>query len=165
MKAFFAILGLALPLLLVNASAQVTVDLSLDQDQFLPGEALPVTVHITNRSGQTLHLGDDGWLTFFVQSSDGSVVLKKMDPPVKSPFDLGNGEVGIKRLDIAPYYLLGHDGTFRISATVHIKDWNSDVTSSAQSFRRIICATSCAFMWKSWMYRMGASLKSTRLAR
>src|SRR5580700_881145 len=91
MKALIAFFGLVLPLLIINAPAQVAVDLKLDQDQFLPGETMPLSVHITNRSGQTIHLGNDGWLTFYIQADNGSVVNKKMDPPVKDPFDLNNG--------------------------------------------------------------------------
>lgn len=134
MKAWFAILGLALPWFLFNASAQVAVELKLDQEQFLPGEAIPVTVRVTNYSGQTLHLGGDGWLTFFIQADDGSLVPQKTDPPVKDPFDLDNGDVGIKRMDLAPYFDLGHDGTYRITATVHIKEWNTDLPSAPQTF-------------------------------
>lgn len=134
MKVFFAILRLVLPLFVLNASAQIAVTLKLDQNQFLPGETLPATVRVTNLSGQSLHLGDDGWLTFFIQADDGSVVLKKMDPPVKDPFNLDNGDVAIKRLDLAPYFSLEHEGSYRVTATVHIKDWNSDITSTPQSF-------------------------------
>ena len=55
-------------LALFRASAQVTVDVLLDQEQYLPNEAMPVAVRITNRSGQPLHLGAEAdWLTFSVQ--------------------------------------------------------------------------------------------------
>lgn len=134
MKAFFAIVCLALPLFVSNAKAQVYVELKLDQEQFLPGEAIPVTIRVTNRSGQSLHLGEDGWLSFLIQAEDGSVVIKKTDPPVKDPFDLENGDIGIKRMNLAPYFSLAHDGTFHISATVHIKDWSTDITSQSQNF-------------------------------
>jgi hypothetical protein len=134
MKALFALLSLALPLFIFSASGQVTVDLSLDQDQFLPGEALQLAVHVTNRSGQLIHLGDEDWVTFFVQSDDGSVVVKKSDPPVKDPFSLDSLEVATKRVDLAPYFNLTRPGTYRVMATVHIKDWNTDVTSGAKSF-------------------------------
>ena len=53
-------LGLWLVLLaaaLSPVSAQVTVELTQEQDQFLPAEAMPVAVRITNRSGQNLRLG------------------------------------------------------------------------------------------------------------
>jgi len=134
MKALIAFFGLLLPLLIINAPAQIAVDLKLDQDQYLPGETIPVSVHITNRSGQTLHLGNDGWLTFFIQADDGSVVIKKTDPPVKEPFDLNNGDVATKRLDLAPYFALNRNGTYRVTATVHISEWDSEISSSPQSF-------------------------------
>ena len=64
MKFSLPIFGLAW-LTLFSAPAQVTVDVVLDQEQFLPTETMPVAVRITNRSGQPLHLGADAdWLTF-----------------------------------------------------------------------------------------------------
>jgi hypothetical protein len=133
MKALFLLIGLALPAFL--ASAQVNIDLTLDQEHFLPGEAVPVSVHITNRSGQTLHLGaDDVWLSFLVESVDGPVVSEKSNPPVYGPFDLGTSEVATKRVDLAPYFALGRDGRYKVTATLHIRDWNTDVTSASQDF-------------------------------
>ncbi len=133
MKALFLSLGLGLVASL--ASAQVSVGVSLDQDHFLPGESVPVYVHITNRSGQTLHLGDDEvWLSFLVESKDGPVVVKKSDPPVYGPFDLGSSEVATKRVDLGPYFALGRDGRYKVTASVHIRDWNQDLTSAPQDF-------------------------------
>lgn len=134
MKVLFTLFSLALSTVFFNASAQVTVDVTLDQDQFLPGEAVPVAVHVTNRSGETIHLGEGDWLTFLIQMDDGSVVVKKSDPPVQYPFDLGSLEVATKRLDLAPYYILGRAGTYKITATVHIKEWNTDITSNSKNF-------------------------------
>ena len=75
-------------------SAQVTVEVTQDQDQFLPGEALPTAVRITNRSGQTLHLGrDEDWLTFSVQARDVEVVPKTGEVPVVGEFDLESSRV------------------------------------------------------------------------
>src|ERR1017187_5062430 len=55
----------------LHASAQVSVDLGLDQEQFLPNEAVRLAVKITNRSGQPVHLGADAsWLTFSVESQE-----------------------------------------------------------------------------------------------
>jgi hypothetical protein len=133
MKALFLSLAIAMPAFL--ASAQVNVGITLDQEHFLPGESVPVHVHITNRSGQTLHLGaDDYWLTFMVESKDGPVVSKKSDPPVIGPFDLGNSEVATKRVDLGPYFALGRDGQYKVTATVHIGEWNKDITSAPQDF-------------------------------
>lgn len=135
MKALFAIVGLALSLCVFNVNAQVTVDVTLDQEQFLPGETLRASVHVTNHSGQTLHLGDDdGWLTFYVESQDGSVVTKKSDPPVKGEFDLDTQLVATKHVDLAPYFQLARPGSYKVTATVHIKDWNKDITSEPKAF-------------------------------
>lgn len=134
MKALFSILCLGLAAFVFDASAQVTVEVSLDQQQFLPGEDLPVTVHVTNRSGQMIHLGDTGWLTFFIQSDDGTVVARKTDPPVNGLFDLNNLDMAIKRVNLAPYFTLQRTGTYRVTATVHIGAWNSDITSGPQKF-------------------------------
>ena len=134
MKVLFSIFCLGLAAFAFDASAQVNVDLSLNQQQFLPGEDLPVTVRVTNRSGQLLHLGDTGWLTFFIQSDDGSVVAKKLDPPVKGLFDLNNADMAIKRVNLAPYFILQRTGIYHVTATVHIGAWNADISSAPQKF-------------------------------
>jgi hypothetical protein len=133
MKALFLSLAIAMPAFF--ASAQVNVGITLDQEHFLPGESVPVHVHITNRSGQTLHLGeDDYWLTFMVESKDGSVVAKKSEPAVVGPFDLGTSEVATKGVDLGPCFALGNDGQYKVTATVHIRDWNKDITSAPMDF-------------------------------
>jgi len=134
MKFFWLILGLAVTPIL-NVPAQVTVSLTLDQDQFLPSEALPVAVHITNLSGQPLHFGaDPGWLTFSVQAADDFIVVKNSDPPVQGEFDLDSSQVATKHVDLEPYFDLRQSGHYQIIATVHIKDWDTDITSPPLGF-------------------------------
>jgi hypothetical protein len=135
MKFSLSIFGLML-LACFSASAQaVNVDLSLEQQQFLPSESLPVAVHITNRSGQSLHLGADAnWLTFDVESADGFIVIKNADAPVVGEFDLGSSEVATKRVDLAPYFTLTQAGRYRVIATVRIKNWNTEISSAPQGF-------------------------------
>jgi hypothetical protein len=128
------ILGLTL-LTLANAPAQVSVEVVLDQEQFLPSESMPVAVRITNRSGQTLHFGADAnWLTFSVESADSFVVIKKSDVPVAGEFDLDSSQMAIKRVDLAPYFVLSQVGRYRIIATVRIKAWNTEITSPPKEF-------------------------------
>jgi hypothetical protein len=135
MKALFLIFGLAFTAFVFDVSAQIDVEVSLDQQQFLPGEAVPVSVRVINHSGQTLHLGDDQeWLSFLVESDDGTSVIKKSDPDVIGPFDLGSSEMATKHVDLSPYYLLTRNGRFKVTATVHIKSWNTDITSAPQQF-------------------------------
>lgn len=134
MKWFWLILGLA-ALLTINVSAQVTVSVALDQNEFLPSETLPVIVHITNMSGQTLHFGaDPDWLTFSVEAVDNFIVVKTANPPVQGEFKLDSSEMATKRVDLEPYFDLKRPGRYHIVATVHIKDWNTDVTSGPTDF-------------------------------
>ncbi|MGA2787107.1 MAG: hypothetical protein ABSF60_06225 [Verrucomicrobiota bacterium] len=137
MKFSLPILGLAW-LTFLSASAQVTVSVMLDQEQFLPSESLPVAVRITNRSGQPLHLGaDTNWLTFSVESMAGAVVVKKADVPVQGEFDVDSSQVATKHVDLTPYYALTREGGYRVTATVRIKAWNTVITSPPQSFNVI----------------------------
>jgi hypothetical protein len=130
--------GFLLALVLLSAaiaSAQVTVEVTQDQQQFLPGESLKVAVRITNLSGQALHLGsEEGWLNFAIESREGTVVSKLSDAPVQGAFVLESSKVAIKRVDLAPYFILTHPGRYQIVATVHVTDWNREIPSPERSF-------------------------------
>lgn len=134
MKILLPVLGLAL-LTFFRASAQVSVDVVLDQNQFLTGESVPVAVRITNLSGQTLHLGEEpDWLTFDVESADGFIVDQLANVPVTGGFDVGSSQVAIKRVDLQPYFNLSRRGRYSVVATVRIKAWGAEITSPAKSF-------------------------------
>ena len=126
---------LAAALLLVlcgglRAQVTVTVEVRLDQEQFLPGESLPASVRIVNRSGQTLHLGEDAdWLTFSIESRDGSMVGKNSDVPVVEAFDLESSKVGTKHVELVPYFSLNKPGHYEVTAAVR-----KQIQSPAKSF-------------------------------
>src|SRR5262245_37849380 len=85
--------------------AQVSVEIVLDQEQFLRDESLPVKVRITNLSGQSLHLGkEEDWIRFSVESRDGFSVRKFAEPPVTGEFDLDSSLSATRRVDIMPCY-------------------------------------------------------------
>ena len=116
---------------LVRASAQVKLELALDQDQFLPNEAIRLTVKITNTSGQQLHLGTEpDWLTFNVESEESFIVAKISDVPVVEPFDLESSQLAIKHVDLQPYFQMGRTGRYKVTATMRVKQWSLTVDSS-----------------------------------
>ncbi len=118
-----------------RASAQVDMELSLDQDYFLPIETIPLAVKITNRSGQQLHLGADAdWLTFNVEADDGFVVIKNAEVPVTGAFDLETSQLAIKRVDLQPYFSMTKPGRYHVIATLHIKDWSAQMASQPKHF-------------------------------
>ncbi len=134
MKTFSFVAALAL-LAFFRASAQVTLELALNQEQFLPGEPLVVTAKITNRSGRQIHLGAEAnWLTFSVESTAGRVVIKNSDVPVLGAFDLESSQEATKRVDLAPHFVMSIPGRYKITATLRIKDWSVETPSAPVSF-------------------------------
>jgi hypothetical protein len=122
--------GLASP-----AWGQVAVEVVLDQEQFLPGEALNVAVKVSNRSGQKLSFGTEpDWLTFAVESRDGLVVPKIGEAPVAGSFELESAERGTKHVDIGPYFSMMQPGRYSVIATVQIKEWGQAVSSQPRNF-------------------------------
>lgn len=120
------------------ARGQVSVEVLLDQDQFLPGEAIIAGVRISNRSGETLHLGDNNsWLTFSIESRAGQIVPRVGDVPVRTPFDVESSRRATKRVDLAPYFALTEQGRYTVSATVHINELGRDIVSPAKVFNII----------------------------
>jgi hypothetical protein len=120
---------------LTPALAQITVEVTQEQEQFLPGEALPTAVRITNRSGQILRLGlDDDWLTFSVESQDRSIVPKIGEVPVRGEIILPSSRIATKRVDLAPYFSASLPGTYKVIATVRIPGWNQEFNSQPKKF-------------------------------
>lgn len=127
-------------LALVPGWGQVTVDLALEQDQFLPEEALPLKVRVTNRSGQSLRLGaEPDWLTFTIEAKDGprEIVAKTGEVPVQGEFLLESSKAAVKFVDLSPYFLLERPGRYEVVATVRIKGWDRDITSPPTPFNLI----------------------------
>jgi hypothetical protein len=117
-----------------SSPAQVAVEVTLPQDQFLPSESIPATVKIRNHSGQTLHFGDDSWLTFSVEGRDGFIVLKTGDAPTAHGLDLESSKVATMRSDLGPYFTISRPGPYRVIATVNLKEWGQTLNSKPANF-------------------------------
>lgn len=118
--------------------AQVTAEISMEQEFFLVGEKIPVAVRITNRSGQTLHLGqEEDWLTFAVESRAAYLAEKNGEVPVDGEFELESGKTAIRRVDLAPYFALNKVGRYQITANVRIKQWDTAVATKPKAIEII----------------------------
>jgi hypothetical protein len=114
--------------------AQVTVELITDQDQFLPGEPVPIVVRITNRSGQMLKFGHEpGWLKFSISAHEGYVAMRQNDIPAEEEFTLQSSERANVKLDLAPFFTLDKPGSYKITATVSIPEWKRQVSSEQKA--------------------------------
>lgn len=132
-KLFSAILVLLMSLAL--APAQVTAEITMEQEHFLLGESVPAAVRVTNRSGQKMTLGEDAdWITFTVEKRGGNVIAKLSEPPVQGEFTLESGQTGIRRVDLSPHFALDRNGRYRITANVRVKAWNSTLTTAPKEF-------------------------------
>src|SRR5579883_3320126 len=91
-----------------SVSAQVTVEVLLSQDQFVPNEPIPARVRVTNHSGQTIYFGQDDWLSMSVESRDGQVVDKFGEPAQPHGFDVKSSEIATTpRADLEPCFSVG----------------------------------------------------------
>ncbi len=117
------------------AGAQVNVQLTLDEKEFLPREALIIGVRITNISGQDFALGKDNhWVHFMVETSTKSVVPRLDTMPVSGEFQVQAGKITTRYLNLAPYYDLLRPGRYRVTAVVDIAPLGLQVTSLPQEF-------------------------------
>lgn len=132
---FALLLGLVWP-----GFAQVSVEIVMEQEHFLVGESIPVAVRITNRSGQSLHMGEDAnWLTFALECREGGsgAVLKNGEVPVAGAFELPSGKMATRRVDLAPYFDLSNRGRYQINANVRIKEWDTTLAAKPKTFNII----------------------------
>jgi hypothetical protein len=124
-----------LSLSLVAGTAQVTVDIVLDQEQYLRDESMPVKVRITNRSGRALKLGGTAnWLNFTVENREGHNVERLADLSVKEEFTVESSMVATRTVDITPFFNVGLPGRYTVSAEMKIPQWNQEVRSQSRNF-------------------------------
>jgi hypothetical protein len=130
---------------LLCGNAQVTVDLVLDQEQYLRDESLPVKVRITNRSGRALKLGGTpGWLNFTVESRDGHRVAQLGELSSREEFTIESSTVATRQVDITPLYNIGMPGRYTVAAEIRIPEWNQEVSSKPKTFS----VTGSAPLWE-----------------
>lgn len=113
----------------------VSVEVTLEQDQFLPSEEMVAAVRITNMSGRDLELGaDNQWLTFFIQGESGYVAPPTGEPQVTEKFVLHSAQVGTRRVNLTPYFNFTRPGRYYVTATVNLTNWKQQVSSKATPF-------------------------------
>ena len=135
-----------------RAAAQVGVEVLLDEHQFLASESIPIAVRVNNHSGQTLHFGDENWVTYAVESREGFIVAKTGEVPMAHNFTVESANVATQRGDLAPMFTMMRPGGYTVTATVHIAEWGKDVVSAPMHFD-IVSGT------KIWEHQFGVPPK------
>jgi hypothetical protein len=135
--------------------AQVSVEIMMDQDRFLPNEAVKVAVRVVNHSGQTLQLGREAdWLTFSIEAKDGRLVANSGEVPVVGEFTLDSSKMGTERFDLQPYFNLARPGRYSVTATVKIKEWGDRVFTGGPKVFDVITG------FRLWETEFGVPLAS-----
>lgn len=117
------------------ALAQLQVELNFDQETYLPRETIPAKVVVRNSSGQTLALGSDPhWLRFDIENVDGNIVGEIKPVDVSGEFSLPSAHRGTKIVDLTPFFELKRFGRYKITATVHVAEWNRTFVSKPAHF-------------------------------
>jgi|SRR5579859_2320829 len=117
-----------------RAAAQVSFEVLLDEHQFLAGESMPIAVRLNNHSGQTLHFGDETWVSYSVESRDGFIVGKHGEVPSGHNFDVESAKMATQRGDLSPYFTIMRPGAYTVTATLHLKDWGKEIVSEPAKF-------------------------------
>lgn len=129
---------LALLCTAATAAAQVSVEVVLDEPEFLRDESMVVRVRVTNRSGRPLQLGQSNdWLSFSIQAADGSGVLRVADPPVAGAFTIASAQTATKSVNLMPCFDFPGPGRYLVSASVRIPQWEGEIASAPKPFHII----------------------------
>lgn len=118
----------------VLSAQEVKVEVLLDQNEFIVGEAIPVAARVINHSGQTIHFGSEPWVSYSVEAMDSFVVRKTGEGPIAHDFDVETSKMATLHSDLQPYFTITHGGRYKVTATVRIKDWGRELTSEPAYF-------------------------------
>lgn len=125
----------ALLLAVLPTAAQVSVEIVLDQEQYLTDEALIAHVKIRNDSGQTVRLGEQpDWLSFIIEPAEGPYVRPLKLPEVQGGFDLQSSYTATKHVNLGPLFELNKTGRYKVTATVRVPIFQETYTSQKKPF-------------------------------
>ena len=131
---FATLLGFALLLAgTENASAQLGVEMSLNNTDYVSHESVKATVKVHNRSGQDVVL-PQGWLTFDVYNGSRMLSGHRGAAGGMPPFVLGAGKSITKVVSINSLYPVYDWGNYRVNASVYYPPLRNYFTSKPKRF-------------------------------
>jgi hypothetical protein len=117
---FFPLIFLGL--CLACARAQVEVRLQMGRTTFVAGEQIPLSVSVTNHSGQDLAFQGNsrlGWIDFTVMSGRG-VAMTPLGQPAFGSVKIPLGQTMTRTVDLSKLYSLQSMGNFSVYAVVRL---------------------------------------------
>jgi len=119
----------------LSLTAQVAVELQLEQEQYLANESLVVVTRVVNSSGQALRIGTEpGWLVFNIFDNDNRP-LRPVEPvPLVEAFTLDSSKVARLTVDLMPFYDLTRVGRYTLSVTLHVPQLGQSFAAAPVKF-------------------------------
>lgn len=116
-------------------STALSLELTLDETLFLPGEEIPLGVRISNLTGRPVTFGTTtNWLTFLVETKSGEIVNRIGPVPVQGEFTLESSKAGTKWWNIQPWFDLQEAGPYLVFAELRLPDWEQRLLSEPIRF-------------------------------
>lgn len=135
MKTVLSTLSCLLGFLPLALGQGISVQLILDQEQYLPNEILTVKARISNFSGQTLRLGSTSdWLTFAVEDARRLPVTRHGTVPTTGEFTLEPAMTATKKVNLAPYFELSQPGRYSVAASLRVPGWGDVLRTKPAPF-------------------------------
>lgn len=117
------------------ASAQVNVELLVEQEQLLRSESLPIRLRISNFSGQDLKMGENSdWVVFSIDNIEGRPMSQTGDLPLPKGFVIPSSKTVSLRADLMPFFNLKDTGRYKITAKVRVPQLQSDFAAEPKGF-------------------------------
>lgn len=120
----FVFLGLCIG----EAAAQIDVKLQMARNTFVAGETVPVTVSVTNNSGQDLVFQGSnrlGWIDFTVTSNRG-VPMTPIGQPAFGAVKIPLGRTLTRTIDLAQLFPMQGMGNYSIYGVVRLPGQTTD---------------------------------------
>lgn len=119
----------------LRSFSQISLEIQLDQKQFLCNESIPIRVRLLNRTGQPLRIGEvPDWLSFTVESRDGKLIQPSATIVAGGNFELDSAESVTKLIDLTAGYDFIQPGSFRVTALARFPRFGLTASSSTQPF-------------------------------
>ncbi len=113
----------------------ISLSIELNQEYYLPKEAIPVTLKLTNFSGQTLKLGKTPtWISFEIENGEGRPIVQERLIDTSGEFELDTALRAKKVVNVAEGFELADPGFYKITAFAEVPGWGR-ITSPPEKFQ------------------------------
>lgn len=110
--------------------SQIDVDLSIGNDRYVAGEPIRAIMDISNKSGQTITVGNiPGWADISVEQKSGGVALKTGSLSTTEGISIASGKRYKIPVDLTQLYLLHQPARYSVKLNLNVVGWNQPFTA------------------------------------